>query len=131
METSNKQATKGGEFLIKTTDANSIFIPEEWTEEQLMIAQSCKDFLVAEVYPNLDRIDNMEPGLMNAIMTKAGELGLMGVSVPEVFNTSPYGPLISRPSLQFPQPKYGCMKTGGTLPTYRQYNKHNIKLNKF
>jgi hypothetical protein len=51
---------------------------------------------------------------------------VVGVSVPEVFNTSPYGPLISRPSLQFPQPKYGCMKTGGSLPTYRQYNKHNM-----
>jgi len=85
METSTKTALKGGEFLIKTTQANDIFIPEEWTEEQLMIAQSCRDFLVAEIYPNLDRIDKMEPGLMNDIMTKAGELGLMGVSVPEEF----------------------------------------------
>jgi len=80
-----KTATKGGEFLIRETEAKDIFIPEEWSEEQTMIAQSAKDFLEAEVFPNLDRIDKMEPGLMPSLLTKAGELGLMGVSVPEQY----------------------------------------------
>ena len=85
METAGKTATKGGEFLIRETEAKDIFIPEEWSEEQTMIAQSARDFLEAEVFPNLDRIDKMEPGLMPSLLTKAGELGLMGVSVPEQF----------------------------------------------
>lgn len=80
-----KTLTKGGEFLIKETLAQDIFIPEEWTEEQKMIAQTCVDFLATEVNPNLDRIDSQEEGLMESLMNKAGELGLLGVSVPEVY----------------------------------------------
>jgi alkylation response protein AidB-like acyl-CoA dehydrogenase len=76
---------KGGEFLIRDTPANDIFIPEEWNEEQLMIAQTCKDFLEQEVYPNLDRIDDQEEGLMQSILDKAGELGLLGISIPESY----------------------------------------------
>jgi alkylation response protein AidB-like acyl-CoA dehydrogenase len=76
---------KGGEFLIKDTEANDVFIPEEWNEEQLMIAKSCQDFIVQNVWPNLDRIDNQEEGLMVDLLNKAGELGLLGISVPEEF----------------------------------------------
>ncbi len=77
--------TKGGEFLIKETLAEDVFIPEEWTEEQLMISNSCRDFLEQEVYPNLDRIDAQEEGLMQSILVKAGELGLLGISIPEQY----------------------------------------------
>lgn len=75
--------TKGGEFLIKDTDPKNIFIPEDYTEEQHMIADSCNEFLDAEVFPNLDRIDALEEGLMPSLLDKAGELGLLGISVPE------------------------------------------------
>jgi len=85
MESAEKKLTKGGEFLIKETDAADIFIPEDWTEEQTMIAQMTQDFLDAEVHPHLDRIDAMEAGLMASLLTKAGGLGLMGVSVPEEY----------------------------------------------
>ena len=85
MENKAKHTTKGGEFLIKETDAESVFIPENWSEEQRMIADTTYDFLEAEVYPNLDRIDNLEPGLMPSLLDKAGALGLMGVSVPEEY----------------------------------------------
>jgi len=78
-----KETIKGGEFLIRDTKAEDVFIPEEWSEEQLMIAQTCKDFLEQEVYPNLDRIDAQEEGLMQSILDKAGELGLLGISIPE------------------------------------------------
>ncbi|MFC2152628.1 acyl-CoA dehydrogenase family protein [Bacteroidota bacterium] len=76
---------KGGEFLIKKTEANEIFIPEEFDEEQQMIAQSCDDFLDTEVFPNLERIDAQEEGLMRSVIEKAGELGLLGVSIPEEY----------------------------------------------
>jgi alkylation response protein AidB-like acyl-CoA dehydrogenase len=78
-----KKAIKGGEFLIRETDPQDIFIPEQWNEEQLMIAQTCQEFLTKEVHPNLDRIDNQEEGLMESLLEKAGELGLLGISVPE------------------------------------------------
>src|ERR1035437_5152509 len=83
--TKGTTALKGGEFLIKETNANDIFIPEEWNEEQLMIAKSCRDFLAQNVWPNLDRIDAQEEGLMVSLLNKAGELGLLGISGPEEF----------------------------------------------
>lgn len=76
---------KGGEFLIKETAYQDVFIPEEFDEEQLMIAQTCRDFLATEIHPILDRIDNQEEGLMTSLMDKAGELGLLGVSIPEEY----------------------------------------------
>jgi len=79
------KAIKGGEFLISKTLPSSIFTPEEWEEEQLMIAEMCNDFIAHEVTPILDRIDAMEPGLMQGLLDKAGELGLLGLSVPEEF----------------------------------------------
>ena len=79
----NKNTLKGGEFLIKETNPNSVFIPEEFDEEQLMIAQSCYDFIRQEIDPNLDRIDAQEEGLTPSLLEKAGELGLLGISIPE------------------------------------------------
>jgi alkylation response protein AidB-like acyl-CoA dehydrogenase len=81
--TETAKAIKGGEFLIRETPAQEIFIPEEFNEEQRMIMQQCKDFLSKEVWPRLDEIDSMkDPKLMPSILDKAGELGLLGTSVP-------------------------------------------------
>ena len=74
---------KGGEFLVKKTTPEAIFTPEEWQEEALMIAGMCDEFISKEIHPILDRIDAMEPGLMVSLLDKAGELGLLGLSVPE------------------------------------------------
>jgi alkylation response protein AidB-like acyl-CoA dehydrogenase len=76
---------RGGEFLIKKSVAKDVFIPEEFDEEQKMIAQTCEDFLETEVFPNLERIDSQEEGLMRSVLQKAGELGLLGVSLPEEY----------------------------------------------
>lgn len=78
-----KNKIKGGEFIIKETMAKDIFIPEQWSEEQLMMKKTCEDFINQEVTPHLDRIDLQEEGLMVSILDKAGELGLLGVSIPE------------------------------------------------
>jgi alkylation response protein AidB-like acyl-CoA dehydrogenase len=85
METTDKKTIKGGEFLITETTYQDVFIPEEFDEEQQMIAQTCRDFLAAEINPILDRIDSQEEGLMPSLMDKAGELGILGVSIPEEF----------------------------------------------
>jgi alkylation response protein AidB-like acyl-CoA dehydrogenase len=86
MQVADKKAIKGGEFLIKETESSQVFIPEEFTEEQLMVATTCQDFLEKEVYPHLDLIDSQkDPELMPRLMDKAGELGLLGTSVPEQY----------------------------------------------
>ena len=83
--TDKKKSIRGGEFLIRETNASEIFIPEQWSEEHKMIAQTCYDFLETEIVPNLDRMDNMEEGFMQNALNKAGELGLLGISIPEEY----------------------------------------------
>jgi len=81
----NNKVLGGGEFLLTKSKALDVFIPEEFDEEQKMIAGMCQDFLEKEVFPNLNRIDSMEPGLMRSLVSKAGELGLMGISIPDEY----------------------------------------------
>ncbi|WP_299758959.1 acyl-CoA dehydrogenase family protein [uncultured Pontibacter sp.] len=83
--TDKKATIQGGEFLIKETNPQDVFIPADFNEEQRMMAQTCRDFVREEVYPLLDRLDNHEEGLMENLMKKAGELGLFAVSVPEQY----------------------------------------------
>ena len=83
MET--RRVLKSGEFLVKELEAKDIFIPEEFNEEQRMIAQTCKDFLDAEVYPNLGAVEKGDRELMKSMLKKSGELGLMGISIPEEY----------------------------------------------
>lgn len=80
-----KTSLKGGEFLVKETNAEDIFIPEEFSEEQKMMASATLDFIEKEITPNTDRIESMEEGMMSGLMDKAGELGLLGVNVPEEY----------------------------------------------
>ncbi len=83
MSSEKRAAIRGGEFLIRETLASEIFIPEEFNEEQKMIQQQCKDFLDKEILNRLNEIDSMkDPKLMPMLLDKAGELGLLGTSVP-------------------------------------------------
>jgi alkylation response protein AidB-like acyl-CoA dehydrogenase len=79
----NSKYVKGGEFMVNDLEASEIFIPEEFDEEQKMIAETCRDFLDVEVMPNLERIDKQEEGFVRSLLEKAGELGLLGISTPE------------------------------------------------
>jgi len=78
-------SVKGGSFMVEDTEPKDVFIPEEFDEEQKMISQTCTDFLETEVFPVLDRVDSQEEGLMPELLTKAGELGLLGISIPEEY----------------------------------------------
>lgn len=82
--TENK-ALKGGEFIVKETQAENVFIPEEFSEEQKMMAAATQDFIDKEITPITESIENMEEGVMSGLMDKAGELGLLGVNVPEEY----------------------------------------------
>ncbi|MDA0881949.1 MAG: acyl-CoA dehydrogenase family protein [Bacteroidetes bacterium] len=84
MSTETKEkALMGGEFLIRDVRAKDVFIPEEWNEEQVMMKQTCLDFVNQEIVPLLERIEKQEEGLMPNLLEKAGELGMLGISVPE------------------------------------------------
>lgn len=76
---------QGGEWIIKEVRSEDVFIPEEFNEEQLMVRDMCSQFLDTEVLPVVERMDKLEPGLMPGLLEKAGEQGLLGVSVPEQY----------------------------------------------
>jgi alkylation response protein AidB-like acyl-CoA dehydrogenase len=84
-ETKTSTTLKGGEFLIKESNAFETFTPEDFNEEQIMVKDMCIQFLHTEVLPVVDRIDKLEPGLMPSLMEKAGEQGLLGASTPEEY----------------------------------------------
>lgn len=81
--TTQTSSLKGGEWLIKESNPFDMYIPEDFTEEQKMVKEMCHQFLLSEVLPVIDRIDKAEPGLMQSLLDKAGEQGLLGASVPE------------------------------------------------
>src|ERR1035438_9947330 len=84
-ETAKTNVLMGGEFLIKETNPHSVFIPEEFSEEQKMMISAARDFLNKEIVPNVEAIDKQEEGLTARLLDKAGEVGLLGVAVPEEY----------------------------------------------
>ncbi|RXK80953.1 acyl-CoA dehydrogenase family protein [Filimonas effusa] len=84
-ETTQATAITGGEWLIKESDPANTFIPEDFSEEERMIMDMCHQFLQTEVLPVADRIEKLEPGLMPALLEKAGEQGLLATAFPEQY----------------------------------------------
>ncbi len=80
-----KSIIKGGEFLIKEIKSEDIFISEEFTEEQKMMKDAVTEFIDREVWPHKDRFENKDYALTEEIMRKAGEMGFLGVSIPEEY----------------------------------------------
>ncbi|MDP4212558.1 MAG: acyl-CoA dehydrogenase family protein [Bacteroidota bacterium] len=78
-----QQQIRGGEWLIRESETADTFIPENFSEEQRMVKDMCASFLDSEVLPLMDRIEELEPGLMPSLLLKAGEQGLLGASIPE------------------------------------------------
>jgi len=79
-------AMKGAGWLLIEEAPASTFIPEDFNEEQQMMMDMCHQFISAEITPLVEKIDQLEPGLMPSLMEKAGELGLLGISIPEQYN---------------------------------------------
>jgi alkylation response protein AidB-like acyl-CoA dehydrogenase len=80
-----KTSIAGGSFLIHPSGTEDIFIPEDFNEEQHMIAQMCSEFLEKEVFPFLAEIDLQKDNIMSTLLDKAGELGLLGAAFPEQY----------------------------------------------
>ncbi len=76
------EMTRGGEFLIKSVE-ESIFTPEQLTDEQVEFRRTAVEFTHKEVIPLVDRIEHKEPGLLRGLLQKAGALGLLSMDIPE------------------------------------------------
>ncbi|MBG6061626.1 alkylation response protein AidB-like acyl-CoA dehydrogenase [Flavobacterium sp. CG_9.1] len=84
-DTIEKNVTRGGQFLVKETKCEDIFTPEDFTEEQLMMRDSVKEFVDKELWANKDRFEKKDYAYTEECMKKAGDLGLLGVAVPEAY----------------------------------------------
>ncbi|ANU25896.1 acyl-CoA dehydrogenase family protein [Planococcus versutus] len=80
-----KTLIKGGSFLIEDADLSRVFTPEDFTEEQKMIAKSTEDYVNNEVMPVVEKLENHEFEHSVRLLKKAGELGLLGADVPEQY----------------------------------------------
>ena len=85
METLNKEILRGGQFLVKESNCEDIFTPEDFTEEQEMMREAVKEFNDREIIAHRERFEKKVYALTEEVMRKAGELGFLGVSVPEEY----------------------------------------------
>ena len=77
--------TRGGQFIVKETKCEDVFTPEDFNEEQLMMRDSVKEFIDKEVWPNKERFEKRDFAFTVECMRKAGEMGLLSISVPEAY----------------------------------------------
>ncbi|MCF6192208.1 MAG: acyl-CoA dehydrogenase family protein, partial [Candidatus Hydrothermae bacterium] len=73
---------RGGGFLLESTPLDQTFTPEDFNEEQKMIAQMAREFMEKEVFPHRDKLESHDYDLLRSLMKKAGELGLLSADVP-------------------------------------------------
>ena len=81
-----KNISQGGGFIVNETAANTVFTPEDFSEEQLMMKESVQEFVDRDIVPNRERFEQKDYDLTRDMMAKAGDLGFLGVAVPEAYN---------------------------------------------
>lgn len=131
---------RGGQFLIKETKAEDIFTPEDFSEEQQMMKESVMEFVDREIWPNKDRFEKKDYAFTEECMRKAGELGFLGVSVPEAYGGLGMGFVSTMLTCDYISGATGSFSTAfgahtgiGTMPitlygTEEQKNKYVPKL---
>ncbi|CAH8290969.1 alkylation response protein AidB-like acyl-CoA dehydrogenase [Mariniflexile fucanivorans] len=82
MESTEKDILRGGKFLVKETNCEDIFTPEDFSEEQLMMKEAVTEFVDREIWPNKPRFEAKDYALTESCMRKAGEMGFLSISVP-------------------------------------------------
>lgn len=80
------KALKGGEFIIKESSYENVFTPEDLNEEQQMMRDSVKEFVDREMIPNRQKFEEHDYALTEKLMRKAGELGFLGITIPEEYD---------------------------------------------
>ena len=76
---------KGGEFIIKDIPAAELFSLEELTDEQKMLRDSVTEFMERDVIPHRERFEKKDYALTEETMRKLGEMGTLGIAVPEEY----------------------------------------------
>ncbi|GIM44899.1 acyl-CoA dehydrogenase [Collibacillus ludicampi] len=84
--TITKKMIRGGAFLLENADPNDVFIPEDLTEEQRLIAQTTLDFVKGEVIPVAAQLEKLDIDLTVQLLKHAGEIGLLGADIPEAYD---------------------------------------------
>lgn len=77
---------RGAEFIVQETEANKVFTPEDFSEEQIMMKESVQEFVNREIIPHRERFEQKDYAFTHQVMQQAGELGFLGVAVPEEYN---------------------------------------------
>ena len=85
METKKVELIRGGQFIVRETPCENIFTPEDFTEEHKMMRDSVIEFVDREIWPFKDRFEKKDYAFTEEVMRKAGEMGLLGVAVPEAY----------------------------------------------
>ncbi|WP_177765876.1 acyl-CoA dehydrogenase family protein [Flavobacterium sp. I3-2] len=132
--------TRGGQFLVKETLSQNIFTPEDFSEEQVMMRDSVKEFIDREIWPNKERFEKKDYAFTEECMRKAGDLGFLGVAVPEEFGGLGMGFVSTMLTCDYISGATGSFSTAfgahtgiGTMPitlygTTEQKNKYVPKL---
>src|SRR3989454_9763576 len=76
---------RGGSFLIEDSAAEDVFTPEDFSEEQMMIRDMTEQFVEEEVLPQAEKIEHKEWDVTVGLLRRCGELGLLGIEVPEEY----------------------------------------------
>ncbi|WP_307892442.1 acyl-CoA dehydrogenase family protein [Bacillus swezeyi] len=85
MEQTKDDLKKGGAFLVEDVTADQMFTPEDFTDEHKMIAKTTEDYIIGDVLPHIDEIEEHHFEHSVRLLKKAGELGLLGADIPEEF----------------------------------------------
>src|SRR4030042_804621 len=81
-----EEFVKGGAFLLESISPQEVFTPEEFNEEQRLIAKAATEFAIGELEPVRDDIETQKEGLLPELLKKAGELGLLSGDIPEEYD---------------------------------------------
>ena len=135
-----RQLTRGGEFLVSDIQCDEIFTPEDFSEDQLMMKSSVKEFNEREIISKRDRFESKDFKLTEDVMRKAGKMGFLSISVPEEYGGSGMGLVSSMLVCEYISSGNGSFSTAfgahtgiGTMPiilygTKKQKEKYVHKL---
>jgi len=86
MATDTNNLMRGGQFIVKETLAADVFTPEDFSEEQIMMRDSVREFVDKEIFPHRERFEKKDYAFTEEVMRKAGEMGFLGVAVPTEYD---------------------------------------------
>src|SRR5271165_7445129 len=88
VSTAPKTKTTGGSFLLEDHNLDNVFTPEDFNEDQQMIAKLAEEFAINEVLPNVEKIEHKDWAVTRELLKKAAEMGLTNADVPAEYGGS-------------------------------------------